>query len=89
MAEQNQDRSDQPPEKKGTPRRHTTNSQKTTKSARSFLRRSQTTAEAKPNGGPVQDHVPCYADLHWDDVRDYLERKFHLDGWDFRESKVG
>lgn len=88
MADQDQDHSDQPPEKKGTTRRHTANSQKTTKSTRSFLRRSHTKAEPKPSGGPVQDHVPCYADLHWDDVRDYLVRKFHLESWDFCESKV-
>lgn len=87
MADQNQGHPDHPPEKKGTTRRHTMNSQKTSKSAwtRNFLRRGRTEGESK--GGPQQDHVPCYDDLHWEDVRGYLEPKFPP-GWDFHESRV-
>lgn len=84
MADQRQDQQEHPPEKKGTTRRAIVNAHKKIKDVFYPFRRGQTQDE--PKGGPVQDHVSCYANLPWEVLRHYLDSKFP--GCDFRESKV-
>lgn len=87
MADQHQDQQDHPPEKKDTTRRATMKSHQTGNSAWSRLRRRHTQAEPQSKDSPVQDHVPCYDNLHWEQIRGYLEPKVPP-GWNFHESKV-
>ncbi|KAG6363609.1 hypothetical protein INS49_008710 [Diaporthe citri] len=81
MADQQHDQQKHPPEKKSTTRRATVNTQKEAKSVWSLFRRGQ--AQAVQKGEPVQDHVSCYANLHWDVLHGYLDTIFP--GWDFQQ----